>query len=115
MKEVNRYFADISEYLGDPPDMEEVVLFSDYEAAEQRNAELVEVLRETSEYLDGSIRNSVWCDSILHKKMRAILRCKTCQGYGVIGWTSGQTPESFDMGERECPDCAKPTESGASE
>ena len=32
--------------------------------------------------------------------------CKTCQDHGVIGWTSGQTPESFDMGERECPDCA---------
>lgn len=33
-------------------------------------------------------------------------KCATCQDNGVIGWTSGQTAESFDMGEYECPDCA---------
>lgn len=43
-------------------------------AAEQRNAELVALLRETSDYLDGSTRNAVWCDSILHKKMRAAIK-----------------------------------------
>lgn len=33
-----------------------------------------QLLRETSDYLDGSTRNAVWCDSILHKKMRAALK-----------------------------------------
>lgn len=32
-------------------------------------------------------------------------KCATCQGNGVIGWTTGQTPESFDQGEAPCPDC----------
>jgi hypothetical protein len=31
--------------------------------------------------------------------------CATCQDNGVIGWTTGQTPESFDQGEAPCPDC----------
>lgn len=32
-------------------------------------------------------------------------KCSTCQGYGVVGWTTGQTPESFDQGEAPCEDC----------
>lgn len=36
-------------------------------------AERDSLLRETSDYLDGSTRNAVWCDSILHKKMKAAL------------------------------------------
>lgn len=32
-------------------------------------------------------------------------KCKTCRGHGVIGWTTGQTPESFDQGEAPCSDC----------
>lgn len=53
-----------------------------------------QLLRETSDYLDGSTRNAVWCDSILHKKMKAALKpaaecphnysnptgCPVCQG-----------------------------------
>jgi hypothetical protein len=31
--------------------------------------------------------------------------CATCQDHGVIGWTTGQTAESFDQGEAPCPDC----------
>jgi hypothetical protein len=31
--------------------------------------------------------------------------CATCQDNEVIGWTTGQTPESFDQGEAPCPDC----------
>jgi len=41
---------------------------------QQKNAALIELLRETSDYLDGSTRNSVWCDSILHKKMKAAMQ-----------------------------------------
>ncbi len=37
---------------------------------QQKNAALIELLSETSDYLDGSTRNAVWCDSILHKKMK---------------------------------------------
>jgi hypothetical protein len=37
--------------------------------------------------------------------VQAAPACTTCQDHGVIGWTSGQTPESFDMGEAPCPDC----------
>jgi hypothetical protein len=36
-------------------------------------ASVLELLRETSGYLDGSINNSVWCDSILHRKMKTML------------------------------------------
>lgn len=32
-------------------------------------------------------------------------RCATCQDNGVIGWTTGQTAETFDQGEAPCPDC----------
>lgn len=41
---------------------------------QQKNAALIELLRETSDYLDGSTRNSVWCDSILHKKMKVAIQ-----------------------------------------
>jgi hypothetical protein len=41
---------------------------------QQKNSALIELLRETSDYLDGSTRNSVWCDSILHKKMKAAIQ-----------------------------------------
>lgn len=34
---------------------------------------VVDLLREISDYLDGSTRNAVWCDSILHKKMKVCL------------------------------------------
>lgn len=32
-------------------------------------------------------------------------KCKTCDGNGVIGWTRGQTAESFEQGESPCEDC----------
>jgi hypothetical protein len=32
-------------------------------------------------------------------------RCTTCEDHGVIGYTTGQTPESFEQGEAPCPDC----------
>lgn len=41
---------------------------------QQRLTVAEKLLRETSDYLDGSTRNAVWCDSILHKKMRAALK-----------------------------------------
>lgn len=41
-----------------------------------------QLLRETSEYLDGSTRNAVWCDSILHKKMEAALK-PAAEGEGL--------------------------------
>jgi len=34
------------------------------------------------------------------------LLCGSCYGLGVIGYTSGQTPEQFEQGEYPCPDCA---------
>ncbi|MBN4937301.1 hypothetical protein JY409_04495 [Stenotrophomonas maltophilia] len=36
------------------------------------------------------------------------LLCGNCYGLGVIGYTSGQTPEQFEQGEYPCPDCAQP-------
>ncbi|HFT6991359.1 MAG: hypothetical protein KH046_00615 [Stenotrophomonas maltophilia] len=36
----------------------------------------------------------------------APLLCSSCYGLGVIGYTSGQTPEQFEQGEYPCPDCA---------
>lgn len=47
---------------------------------QQRLAVAEQLLRETSDYLDGSTRNAVWCDSILHKKMKAAL--KPAEGEG---------------------------------
>ena len=44
------------------------------DALQQRLTVAEQLLRETSDYLDGSTRNAVWCDSILHKKMRAALK-----------------------------------------
>lgn len=41
---------------------------------QQRLTVAEQLLRETSDYLDGSTRNAVWCDSILHKKMKAALK-----------------------------------------
>jgi len=41
---------------------------------QQRLTVAENLLRETSDYLDGSTRNAVWCDSILHKKMKAALK-----------------------------------------
>jgi hypothetical protein len=37
--------------------------------------------------------------------------CATCQDHGVIGYTTGQTAESFDQGEAPCPDCT-PVDAG---
>jgi|GEM_PF-1944784 len=39
----------------------------------------------------------------------APLLCSSCYGLGVIGYTSGQTPEQFEQGEYPCPDCAQPS------
>lgn len=36
----------------------------------------------------------------------APLFCSSCYGLGVIGYTSGQSPEQFEQGEYPCPDCA---------
>jgi hypothetical protein len=36
-------------------------------------------------------------------------KCATCNDNGVIGCTSGQTPETFEQGEAPCPDCAQPS------
>lgn len=44
------------------------------EGLKQRLTVAENLLRETSDYLDGSTRNAVWCDSILHKKMKAALK-----------------------------------------
>ena len=41
---------------------------------QQRLTVAEQLLRETSDYLDGSTRNAVWCDSNLHKKMKAALK-----------------------------------------
>lgn len=51
-----------------------MVMASDYDALQQHLTATEQLLRETSDYLDGSIRNAVWCDSILHKKMKAALK-----------------------------------------
>ena len=32
-------------------------------------------------------------------------KCEHCKGHGVIGWTKGQTAESFEQGESPCEDC----------
>lgn len=33
------------------------------------------------------------------------VKCHNCDGHGVVGWTTGQTAESFDQGEALCPEC----------
>lgn len=40
------------------------------------------------------------------------LLCGGCYGLGVIGYTSGQTPEQFEQGEYPCQDCAQPCPAG---
>lgn len=32
-------------------------------------------------------------------------KCGTCDGNGVVGWQTGQTPEQFDQGDSPCEDC----------
>lgn len=32
-------------------------------------------------------------------------KCDACKGHGVIGWTRGQTAESYEEGESPCEDC----------
>ena len=32
-------------------------------------------------------------------------KCRNCNGHGEIGYTTGQTPESFEQGSYPCPDC----------
>jgi hypothetical protein len=34
--------------------------------------------------------------------------CQRCEGHGVIGYTTGQTPESFEQHTVDCPDCSPP-------
>lgn len=50
---------------------------------QQRLTVAEQLLRETSDYLDGSTRNAVWCDSILHKKMKAALK-PAAEGEGNV-------------------------------
>lgn len=49
------------------------------ESLYQANLQLFDlrgIVRESSDYLDGSTKNQIWCDSILHKKMKESLRIK---------------------------------------
>lgn len=38
-------------------------------------------------------------------RKRLTAKCGNCEDHGVIGYTTGQTPETFDQGEYPCPEC----------
>lgn len=42
-------------------------------------SQLSAVVKESSDYLDGSVKNQIWCDSILHKKMKAVISDKVSE------------------------------------
>jgi len=41
--------------------------------------------------------------------------CLTCNGHGLIGGHSGQTPDSYEEHSEPCPDCTKPDQQEAPE
>ena len=64
------------------------------------------VLRETAD--------SLRCSKVFPALLESIdallssaepVKCRNCDGHGVIGWTTGQTAESFDQGEALCSEC----------
>jgi len=69
-------------------------------------AERDAVLRETAD--------SLRCSKVFPALLESIdallssaepVKCRNCDGHGVIGWTTGQTAESFDQGEALCSEC----------
>ena len=45
-------------------------------------------------------------------RKRLHAKCWNCEDNGVVGYTTGQTPETFEQGEYPCPEC-QPTEYAA--
>lgn len=82
----------------------------------------VERLRHVGMELTGVISEyrAMQCESLKERMFNTVDRyrkrlnanCNTCEDYGVVGYTTGQTPESFDQGEYPCPEC-HPTEYAA--
>lgn len=82
----------------------------------------VERLRHVGMELTGVISEyrAMQCDSLKQRMFSTVDRyrkrlnanCNTCEDHGVVGYTTGQTPESFDQGEYPCPEC-HPTEYAA--
>ena len=36
-----------------------------------------------------------------------IMKCKTCNGLGIVGGFRGQTPENYEEVIEDCPDCSQ--------
>lgn len=85
---------------------------------EQRIARLRHVGMELTGVIDEY--RAMPCDSLKVRmfstadryRKRLMAKCGNCEDHGVIGYTTGQTPETFDMGEYPCPEC-RPTEYAA--
>jgi hypothetical protein len=82
----------------------------------------IERLRHVGMELTGVIDEyrAMPCDSLKVRmfstadryRKRLMAKCGNCEDHGVIGYTTGQTPETFDQGEYPCPEC-QPTEYAA--
>ncbi|MFV3290154.1 hypothetical protein ACNFBR_15585 [Pseudomonas sp. NY11955] len=85
----------------------------------ERTADRDERLRKNLNYRDllravinGKSRTQFDGD-LMHRILMALsasaepssAKCEACKGNGVIGWTRGQTAESFEQGESPCEDC----------
>lgn len=85
---------------------------------EQRIARLRHVGMELTGVIDEY--RALPCDSLQVRmfqtadryRRRLTAKCGNCEDYGVIGYTTGQTPETFEQGEYPCPEC-HPTEYAA--
>lgn len=88
------------------------------DAHEQRIARLRHVGMELTGVIDEY--RAMPCDSLKVRmfstadryRKRLMATCGNCEDHGVIGYTTGQTPETFDQGEYPCPEC-QPTEYAA--
>lgn len=85
---------------------------------EQRTARLRHVGMELTGVIDEyrampceSLKSRMFQTADRYRK-RLTAKCGNCEDHGVIGYTTGQTPETFDQGEYPCPEC-HPTEYAA--
>jgi len=82
----------------------------------------IERLRHVGMELTGVIDEyrAMPCDSLKRRmfhtadryRKRLTAKCGNCEDHGVVGYTTGQTPETFEQGEYPCPEC-HPTEYAA--
>lgn len=83
------------------------------EASKQRIARLHHVGLELTGVIDeyrampcASLQERMFKTADRYRR-RLTAKCATCEDWGVIGYTTGQTPETFEQGEYPCPDCTE--------